>query len=207
MKAPLPGSVRLIGLDLDNTVIDYSTAYRQVARSVGLPPNVTTRKGVRDLLRRSSTDDDEWQRFQSVLYTTGLDAATPAPGLDQLAEVCRRRGIGVSIISHKTAQGPERFGSPDLRRPARAWMRKHGLFDFLLSESDVTFHATAKAKVAQIAAVQPTIFVDDLREILNRPGFPRTTMPVLYQENSLWRFQDDGLWSAGFPAISQWVDK
>ena len=72
---------RRIGLDLDNTVIDYAPAYRAVAKEMGLPQQLVDRESIRESLRKSEEDDEEWQRFQALLYTDGLAYAKPAPGL------------------------------------------------------------------------------------------------------------------------------
>ena len=69
---------RRIGLDLDNTVIDYAPAYRAVAREMGLPPELVDRESIRESLRKSEEEDEEWQRFQAQLYTDGLAFAKPA---------------------------------------------------------------------------------------------------------------------------------
>jgi hypothetical protein len=87
-----------IGLDLDNTVIDYTPAYRATAARMGLPPEFTNRKSIRPLLRRSEVDDLEWQRFQALLYTDGLAYAKPAAGLRDFLNLCAELPVRVFIV-------------------------------------------------------------------------------------------------------------
>ena len=61
------GKVNRIGLDLDNTVIDYAQAYPAVASVIGLPQSLDNRHSIRGILRKSDHEDLEWQRFQSIL--------------------------------------------------------------------------------------------------------------------------------------------
>jgi len=203
--APIHTEIRLIGLDLDNTVIDYSLAYRELASLFELSEECNTREQIRAKLRRSSDDDEEWQRFQTLLYTDGLEFATPAHGLLELLEACRMMGVRVAIISHKTAAGPARFGGRDLRSPSLKWLSHHRITPGLVPNAGVSFHTSASEKVARIAQLRPTLFVDDLEEILLHCDFPSGVERILYSNASPWVESHRGLWRAGFPAITKWL--
>lgn len=193
---------RLLGLDLDNTVIDYAEAYRALAPRFGLPEGSASREAIRAKLRRTPEDDEEWQRFQSLLYTDGLPLAQPAAGVLDLLEACRRHALPVVIVSHKTHIGPQRFGARDLRTPARAWLARHGISPGWIPNEGVTFHAAASEKVARIKHLSPTWFVDDLEEILDRADFPVNVKRVLYRARSPWLERKDGSAVADFPALT-----
>lgn len=195
----------VLGLDLDNTVIDYAEAYRVLAPQFGLADGQASREGVRSLLRSTPGDDDEWQRFQSRLYSEGLESAKPAEGVVDLLETCQQFGISVVIISHKTPTCPGRFGARDLRTPARVWLRRHGISPGWIPEEYVTFHATAQEKVARIAEVLPLWFMDDLEEILAMDRFPVDVKRVLYRAGSPWVEREDGMAIADFAALAQQV--
>lgn len=192
---------RSLGLDLDNTVIDYAEAYRALAPQFGLSERSVSREAIRSQLRRTPEEDEEWQRFQSLLYTDGLEAAQPSAGVLDLLEACRRQGIPVVIVSHKTPSGPIRFGARDLRSPARAWLARHGISPGLIPQEQVTFHSTVSEKVAHIAELAPAWFVDDLEEILAVDEFPAHVKRVLYRSGSPWRERSDGSAVADFPAL------
>ena len=96
---------RRIGLDLDNTVIDYAPAYRAVAREMGLPQQLVDRESIRESLRKSEEDDEEWQRFQSMQEQKRVER--------------RERRADVAQQQHAQSHGegdvravhvPERFG-------------------------------------------------------------------------------------------------
>lgn len=196
---------RILGLDLDNTVIDYAEAYRALAPHFDLLDGAVSREAIRCQLRPTPDDDEAWQRFQSLLYTDGLEAAKPAAGVLSLLEVCQQEGIHVVIVSHKTPNGPARFGGRDLRSPARGWLARHRIAPGWISQERVTFHSTAREKVAQIAELAPSWFVDDLEEILAMDGFPAHTKRVLYRAGAPWQERDDGSAIAGFPALAEQV--
>ena len=161
-----------IGLDLDNTLIDYSPALPVVAESLGLE-GPTDRASLRATLR--STDDEGWQHLQSRLYTDGLEHAVPAEGSLLFLEEALKLGASVMIVSHKTATTPERFGGRPLHAPALDWLERHGVAPAMVRSEDVRFCATREEKVAVIRAAELDWFVDDLLEVLHHPLFPAST--------------------------------
>ena len=161
-----------IGLDLDNTVIDYAPAYRAIAKEMGLPPQLVDRDSIREALRKSDEDDEEWQRFQALLYTDGLSYAQPAPGLLEFLRTCNSLAVPVVIISHKTKVTPERFGARDLRAPALAWLQDQGITPAHVAPEGVSFCTNRAEKVRMIAELQCDVFVDDLIEVLTDAEYP-----------------------------------
>lgn len=203
--APSPRELRLIGLDLDNTLIDYGPAYAEVAERMGLPDEFRTRDAIRGLLRPSSDDDEEWQRFQALLYTDGLEQAVVSPGARDLLVTCADRGIPVVIVSHKTARGPERFGARDLRAPAVEWLVREGVLDKLVPRASVHFLPTMTEKVATIGRLSPCAFVDDLDEVLSHPDFPSHVLAIHYVPGGRWSELADSGVQSGFEDVTAWV--
>ena len=195
-----------IGLDLDNTAIDYTPAYRVVAEQIGLPKGLIDRDSIRPLLRNSEDDDMEWQRFQSLLYTDGLAFAQPAAGLFDFLNLCAKLEIHVFIISHKTAQTPVQFGARDLRAPALAWLESHDISPGYIRVEDVFFCSTRDEKVRTIAALGCQIFVDDLMEVLDHPDLPTEIMRFHYSLNaSVVSEIQTGVRSANFTSLTAWL--
>ena len=204
-SVPLVPNAGVLGLDLDNTVIDYAETYRVLAPQFGLADEHVSREDVRSQLRSTREDDEEWQRFQSLLYSEGLESAQPANGVFELLETCQQFGVSVVIISHKTPTSPGRFGARDLLTPARAWLKRHGISPGWIPEECVTFHPTSREKIARIAEVLPLWFMDDLEEILAMDWFPVEVKRVLYRTGSPWVEREDGIAIADFAALAQQV--
>ena len=195
-----------IGLDLDNTVIDYTEAYPVIARNLGLPGTCRERNQIRDLLRVSPPNDFEWQEFQALLYTDGLDYAQPAPGLEQFLGECSRQGVRVFIVSHKTPRTPAIFGSHDLHGPAMKWLGTHDVVPRFVTDTDVYFCPTRAVKIQTIIDVGAEVFVDDLSEVLTDPGLPTTLVR--------WHFVPTAstatahtleLPTTDFPGLTEWL--
>ncbi len=200
------GRASRIGLDLDNTVIDYSRAYRTIAEKMGLPEGFVDRESIRPLLRRSEDDDMEWQSFQSILYTDGLAFAQPAAGLHDFLNLCETLNVGVFIVSHKTSQTPVQFGARDLRAPALEWLLEHGIVPGYVQEEDVYFCSTRAEKVQTIATVGCDAFVDDLIEVLDHPDLPRDIIRFLYQLDApVFDSPARAVQPANFTSLTTWL--
>lgn len=169
-----------IGLDLDNTIIDYGPAIPILARSLGLRDHLRDRESIRTALK-TTTGDREWREFQSVLYTRGLDYAVPAVGLARFLDLCRERSVELTIVSHKTALTPSEFGGRSLRSPAIAWLQREGITPEYVAVDAVFYCSTRDEKLRRIVELGLDVFVDDLPEVLNDLQMPPSVRCFLYQ--------------------------
>jgi FMN phosphatase YigB (HAD superfamily) len=63
--------IKSVGLDLDNTLIDYTQAYFKIAEIFGITLVDLNKDSIKQHLTDYKNNDVEWQRFQSILYTKG----------------------------------------------------------------------------------------------------------------------------------------
>ena len=203
LPSPDQRNVRSLGLDLDNTVIDYGPAYVQIADTLNIDVEVADREHIRAKLRRSEGDDDEWQCFQSVLYTEGLELAIPADGLIDLLTICCDLGLEVHIVSHKTTHGPRNFGARELRPPAQRWLERHLISHGLVDFQRIWFTDSLADKVDTIAGLSLDVFIDDLPQVLAHPEWPIRTLGIQYAPGP-WRWVHNR-WYADFHNIATWL--
>lgn len=175
---------RLAGLDLDNTLVRYDGLFAAVAEELGLfSPAPPSKRALRDALRARPGGEAAWRELQARVYGLAIARAEPAPGATAFLDSCRREGLRLCVISHKTATA--RLGDQmlPLREPALAWLDQSGFFDpkrSPLTPADVFFCDTRAEKLACIAAAGCRWFVDDLAEVLDDPAFPAATQGLLY---------------------------
>lgn len=203
LPGPSQHRIKSLGLDLDNTVIDYGPAYARLADSLKVDVQVADREHIRAQLRRSEFDDEEWQHFQSVLYTEGLELAIPAEGVSDLLTTCCDLGLEVHIVSHKTTHGPRNFGARELRPPAQRWLERHLISHGLLDSQRIWFTDSLAEKIDTIAALNLDVFIDDLPQVLDHPEWPNRTLGIQYAPGP-WRWVRDQ-WYADFHNISAWL--
>jgi hypothetical protein len=173
----------VIGIDFDNTIVCYDELFRRVAVEQSLvPPEVAISKtAIRDHLRASGRED-RWTELQGTIYGPRMIDAHPFPGVVEFFQACREAGIPVAIISHRT-RFPYLGAQHDLHAAARKWLERHGFHDpgrIGLSSDRVFFEETKEEKLARIAELGCTHFIDDLPELFSHPLFPAGVRRILF---------------------------
>lgn len=175
----------IVGVDFDNTIVDYDEVFVRRAAETGLIEigEELSKRRVRDRIRSLAGGEISWQGLQAYAYTKGMAGASLIDGVRDFFSSCRRAGVPVYIVSHKTAYPPAAFEQLDLRASATSWMKAHGFFDadgLGLDRGRVFFESTRADKIARIKALDCTHFIDDLEEVLLDEGFPPETRKILY---------------------------
>ncbi|HTX59633.1 MAG TPA: aminoglycoside phosphotransferase family protein, partial [Verrucomicrobiae bacterium] len=174
----------IVGVDLDNTIVRYDAVFRDVALAAGFisPATGSSKHEVRELLRSQPGGEERWQWLQARVYGPHLGEAVPFEGFAAFAELCARLGVPLYVISHKTERAAADPLGVDLRAAARDWLRARfpsapfaGIF----------FEDTRAGKLARIAELHCTHFVDDLAEVFLEPGFPEGVERWLFDPSRL----------------------
>jgi hypothetical protein len=178
-----------IGIDFDNTLIDYDRVFGDAARERGL---VTaqfhgSKREVRDAIRLLPDGELAWQRLQGHVYGAGIGGAALFEGAGDFLRRAGALGCELFVVSHKTRYGHLDPTRVDLRQAALDWMSGQGFFSatgFGLDPARVFFEETRAAKLARIAALGCTHFIDDLEEVFADPDFPRGVRGILFAASS-----------------------
>ena len=174
-----------IGVDFDNTIIDYDRVFRTVAVAECLVDRRIAggKQEVRAAIRELPNGELVWQKLQGRVYGRWIGDAVMFDGVEAFLRQCRSAGHEVMIVSHKTEYGhfdPERV---NLRDAARGWMRERGFFEpegLGVPADAVHFETTRADKLARIGALGCTHFIDDLPEVLDDPDFPPNVSKILF---------------------------
>src|SRR5712692_8565861 len=166
-----------IGIDFDNTLIDYTEVFVAAARDRGLIDARVGRskRAVRDAIRRLPDGEITWQRLQGHVYGAGIGGARMFAGAAEFLRTCRSHGVPIFIVSHKTRYGHYDPARVDLREAALGWMTARGLFraeEGGIARENVFFADDREGKLARIAALDCSHFIDDLEELFADRGFP-----------------------------------
>lgn len=173
-----------VGIDLDNTIVDYGESYIHILKSLKLEVSNPSRETIKGFLQNSPKGDYSWQEFQSILYTTGLKYAQVANGLFEFLNLCNTKKIEIYIISHKTNTTPEEFGGADLRIPAINWLNTHKIAPLKIRPENIFFCETQLAKIETINHLGVDMFIDDLEEVINHIKLNKNVEGILYSRGS-----------------------
>lgn len=162
----------IIGIDFDNTIVNYDGVFYKAARLKGLIPRHigTTKDSVRNYLR-SIGKEDAWTLLQGFIYGSRMDLATPYEGVENFLRICPHP---LFIISHKTVHpflGPQY----NLHASAATWLK-----NLPFPTPPAYFEPTLAEKLERIRTQQCTHFIDDLPEIFLEEKFPSHVKKVLF---------------------------
>lgn len=171
----------IIGIDFDNTLVNYDDLfYSEAVKRQLLPPETLPGKQeVRDALRKLGRDED-FTLIQGHVYGPGILDAQPYPGARETVAALIEAGHEVYVVSHKT-RFPYRGPQHDLHDAAYRWL---DAWEFsapaMLSRHNIFLEPTLQAKLQRIAELGCAYFIDDLPELLCHPEFPQNTKRILF---------------------------
>lgn len=176
----------IIGIDFDNTIIDYNNLFYEAGLSLGVLPDntVCNKKIIREYLIREEREQD-WIKIQGIVYGKYIRTAKVMEGFSSFSDHCYGMGWKIFIISHKTRDSivGEKF---NLHTSALNWLEKNRIFgtDSRGAVVRVFFEATQSEKISRINQLGCDIMIDDLAEVLLHPDLSRDIIKILYDPHA-----------------------
>jgi len=159
-----------IGVDIDNTLIDYDMAFLAATKSlkISLPPSIQTKKQISEYVKQQPTGEKKWQKLQGIAYGKYLkDYAKLYPGVKRFFWRCTQHRHKVIAISHKTEYGHMDDKRFLLRDEARNFLERQNLIRKKNSPLyKVIFKNNQREKISCIFDHEFEWFIDDLPEIV-----------------------------------------
>lgn len=173
----------IIGFDFDNTLINYTKSFKNLARKKKLVPeeNNKSKISIRNYLREKN-NEQEWTVLQGEVYGKNIMNAEIFDGVFDALSYISSKNYEIKIISHKT-QYPYVGEKIDLRLSATNWINKN-LFcnkEINILEENIFFEDTIEKKIKKILDEKCDIYVDDLPEILNL--LPTGVKKILFSDS------------------------
>ena len=208
-QGPLNGGPLVLGVDFDNTIVSYDELLHRLALERGLISSGVgkSKMAVRDTVRKIPDGEIQWQRLQGSVYGPMMKEAQLCEGVGNFLHECRRRGIKVFIVSHKTEFANYDETQTNLRQAATKWMAGNGFFEgggFGLSLEDIFFEGTRRDKLQRVAQLGCTHFIDDLKEVFDDAEFPDTVHKILYAPDQLESYLPEATVAASWEEIREY---
>jgi len=173
-----------IGIDFDNTLIDYSNVFHYYAQKhFHLDANTVKEKNViRNKIRELDEGENKWQKLQALIYGPHICDAERFKGTLHFFRRCQKNKITLYIISHKTIFATKDETQTNLRHAALDWMANNNFFQYI-SKQNIFFESTREAKIRRISQLNCDVFIDDLEEIFFENDFPNNVRKLLFIPN------------------------
>lgn len=183
-----------VGIDFDNTLIDYDEVMYQVALEQNLIP-IHLKKSkteIRNYIKNLSDGELKWRQLQAVVYSEKIKEAKLQKGVKDFFSFCKEKNIPLFIVSHKTVYSNLCGQGNNLRDAALGWMEQHHFFDdnSFFSKEKVFFESTREEKIARIKALGCTHFIDDLEEVFKSRYFPKEVTGVLFDPHQSYQSKE-----------------
>ena len=176
-----------IGIDFDNTIVDYRPVFLPAARALGLVGagfSGEDKTEIRDRLRALPDGETRWQQLQAHVYGVAIDDAPAYAGIERVIGEARRRGAELAIVSHKGRFAAAAPAGADMREAALRWLAQRSILGTAgIAAHDVFFEATRDEKLDRLRRLDLTHFIDDLADVLSDPAFPAHTRAIHFRES------------------------
>ena len=148
----------LVGIDLDNTIIDYSPIYKKILidRKIHLKKNKDPKK-----LLKESIKNNEWTELQGIIYGQKISYAKLFVNFENFLKFSKIHNIEIVIVSHKTKY-PYVGKKINLHEAAKKFLKKK-LTNYKYIKK-IFFENSIKKKIDRIKKLDCDFFIDDLKK-------------------------------------------
>lgn len=155
-----------IGIDLDNTILDYSDAFSLAARNLKGLENIESlgKTEVKSLVIRSH-GEEAWTALQGHVYSSVPLGVKVFEGFEPLLNSLNASGHTVSYMSHKSEK-PISGPSVNLREPVTNFLYSKKLLGQTMRGLSLHYFETKQEKIEAVNVEYFDYFIDDLLEIV-----------------------------------------
>ncbi len=158
-----------LGLDFDNTLIDYDEVFYEIAAEKNLIPKdiIKTKIEVRRYLKNKGKEK-LFTLLQGEVYGSKINLAKQSDGMFETLMMLKKQEIELFIVSHKTLH-PYAGPKFNLHLAALKWLTKNEFFTpngLNFKKENIFFELTVENKIKRIESLGITHYIDDLTKIL-----------------------------------------
>jgi len=170
-----------IGIDFDNTLVNYTEIFGMIAEEMGLGSGDNAKMAVKTHLVSRQGDDTLWKEIQARVYGVLINKAVCLPDFIDFFRYAEKNGIELFIVSYKTAFAQLNGDPVSLHNAARKWLDQNLPF---FKKENVFFETAVAKKIRRIASLDLDYYVDDLLSILYHRDFPKNVKKILFGNGS-----------------------
>lgn len=169
----------IIGIDLDNTILNYDYSFRKHAVLKKLiAPNEKNIKKEKIKNKIEKYSKKEWTILQGEVYGKYIYDSKIDKMFIKFINLLKKNEIEVNIISHKTKY-PILGKKINLRKKSLQYLKKNISYNLILKKN-IFFENTIDNKIKRISKCKCDYFIDDLNKIFCHKNFPNKTHKILF---------------------------
>ena len=156
-----------IGIDLDNTIINYNNAFTKFLKK----KKIHLKEINRDKIKKISNENPKiinWTYAQEEIYGKYIKYAKLFSYYKSFEKFAIKNKFKLYIISHKTRLS-EYSKKYDLRKVANLWLKKN----LKKKKYKIFFLNSITEKLNKIKTINPDFYIDDLEKILINKRLPK----------------------------------
>jgi hypothetical protein len=172
----------IIGIDLDNTIIDYTNIFYKIGKEKKININKkSSKKELKAYVERTSKR--EWTKIQGDVYGNRILEAKLFKNFKKFLKFAIKYNIQLVIISHRTKR-PLVGKKTNLHKAAYNFLTEKLDKNIFTNNKNLFFEENLKNKIQKIKEYDCDYFIDDLKKVLLDKKFPNTTERILFNTSS-----------------------
>lgn len=182
----------IIGIDLDNTIINYQSSFERIAKLKKIKINKKfIKKELKQKIERISKN--EWTRIQGKIYGEKIHYAKIFENFTNFVKFSIKNKISLVIISHKTKY-PILGKKRNLHTLTKKFLETKFKNNYFRINKNLFFETSIQKKIQRIKIKECDFFIDDLEDILSHKEFPKYTEGLLFNSNKSKKFNHFKNW-------------
>jgi len=167
-----------IGIDLDNTIINYQNSFKKYLRDKKIYLKKINKDKIKYIANNNSKIEN-WTQTQEEIYGKYIIFAKPFIYFKEFEKFAIKNRIKLFIVSHKTkfSQFSKKY---NLHKQSSKWIENN----ILKKKYKIFYVKTINEKVKKISKINPDYFIDDLIEIFNNKNFPRKVKKIHFSNKN-----------------------
>lgn len=178
-----------IGIDLDNTIINYQNSFRKYLRKKKIYLKKINKNEIKNITN-NSPNIQNWTQAQEEIYGKYIIFAKPFIYFKKFEKFALKNKIKLFIISHKTkfSQFSQKY---NLHTQSNKWLKNN-----IRKENYKIFYVKSiNEKVKKISKINPDYFIDDLIEIFSNKDFPKNVKKIHFSDVKSSKFLTLNNWN------------